>query len=523
MDTDIDDFNAFAQARRPVWQAAPDTLVFPALDSDLDVDVAIVGAGITGITAAALLAQSGLRIVVLEAARVGLGTTGHSTGNLYAPVDSYLHKLASKWGDDKMLQVVESRRAAVDLIEKNTRDHALDCQFSRQPWVLYSMDASSDSDKLIEREYQAALKAGLDARVTNDLPLPYPIDRALVVSHQAQFHPLKYVRQLAAAIRSEQYRICEQTAVVDYDDKAGILKTAQHTVRARQIVLATHTPKGANAVQTELGPYREYAVAAPLAGQSLAGGIFWSVGAEKHSTRLVEQDGKRYVLIIGEMHKTGQNDDPAAYRKLEALLQARFQIDAAEFHWSAQQYRPADGLPYIGHAIGAPHLWVATGFAADGLTYGTLAATIIADAIAGKDNPYSELYSPRRFTPLKSASTFFKENLNVASHYMKDYLKSADATQLSDVARGEGRLVDIAGDKLAVYRDEAYQLHVLSPICTHLKCVVHFNQAERSWDCPCHGSRFAIDGTVLEGPALTPLQRRIMPPDGRDTQTDKKT
>jgi len=499
--------------RASIWTATTDALDFPALDSHLDVDVAVIGAGITGITTAALLAQEGLRVAVLEAASIGAGTTGYSTGNLYAMVDQNLHKLAAKWGQGIATQIVQSRRMAVDLIEKNTRDYGIDCQFSRQPWVLYSVDA--DSDGVIDAEYQAAIKAGLDARVSNELPLPYTISHALIVSHQAQFHPLRYVRQLADAIRSERCRIFENTPVLDYDDDKGIVRTAQYEVRAQHIVMATHTPKGFNAIQTELGPYREYAVAAPLRSNKLPGGIFWSVGAEKHSTRLVEMGGKAYVLIIGDMHKTGQNQDPdASYRQLEATLQARFDVGPATFRWSAQQYRPADGLPYIGPAIGSGRLHLASGFAADGLTYGTLAAMITCDQIAGRQNAFAELYSPRRFTPVKSAGAFLKENLNVAGYYLKDYIKGADATQLAEVPRGEGRIVEIAGDKLAVYRDDSFQLHVVSPVCTHLKCIVHWNNAERSWDCPCHGSRFSTDGEVLEGPAITPLQKRTMPPPG---------
>lgn len=506
-----------APSHRSLWRIGEEPAAFAPLATDLDVDVAVVGAGITGVTSAALLAKQGLRVAVLEAGRVGLGTTGHSTGNLYAPVDTYLHKLAAKWGQDKAEQVVRSRRLAVDMVERNVHDHGLRCDFSRQPWVLYSIDASAENENLLEQEYNAARRAGLEARLTNDLPLPYPIHRALVVSHQAQFHPLHYVRQLAAAIQSGQCQIYEQSAVTAVDGEQGTLGVGPCTVRARHIVMATHTPKGFHTVQTELGPYREYAVAAPLVHKRLSGGIFWSVGAEKHSTRMVEIDDRPHVLIIGEIHKTGQGRDPdAACRRLEAVLQARFDIGPVAFRWSAQQYRAADELPYIGAGLGSPKLHLACGFAADGLTYGTLAAMILADQIAGRHNEFGELYSPRRFTPVKSAGTFLKENLNVAAHYVKDYVKGADVLRLSEVPRGEGRIVEMAGDKMAVYRDDAYQLHVVSPVCTHLKCLVHWNHAERSWDCPCHGSRFGIDGAVLEGPALAPLQRRVLPPQGDD-------
>ncbi len=505
--------------RRAIWSRAADELSFAPLAGDLEVDVAIVGGGITGITTAALLARAGRRVAVLEAMRVGYGTTGYSTGNLYAPVDSYLHSLADKWGWDRTRQVVQSRRMAIDLIEQNIFDFHIHCQFLRQPWVLYSTDAAPAEDDTIEREYQACARCGLDARVTNELPLPYSIGKALVVSYQAQFHPLQYVRQLAAAIRSERCHIFEGTPVVDIDQGHAAVRTAQHTVRAQHVVLATHTPKGFNTLQTELGPYREYAVAGRLADKQLAGGIFWSAGAERLSTRLVEVDGRPHVLMIGERHKTGQRDDPdAAWRKLEQILRARFNLLSLEYRWSAQHYRPADGLPYIGPSIGSNHLYLATGFATDGLVYGTLAAILLSEQIAGRSTEYDELYSPRRFTPVKSAGKFLKENLNVAGYYVKDHIKRGEARQLVEVRAGEGRVVEIDGDKLAVYRDDAGQLHAVSPACTHLKCIVHWNRAERSWDCPCHGSRFSHEGDVLEGPALAPLERRTIAGIGDDVQ-----
>ncbi|HEV7618562.1 MAG TPA: FAD-dependent oxidoreductase [Burkholderiaceae bacterium] len=493
--------------RRSIWSAKGDPLRFPMLASDLIVDTVIIGAGITGITTAAQLVRAGKRVAVLEAMKIGHGTTGHSTGNLYAPVDESMSRLGKKWGGDKIRAVVQSRKAAIDLIERNIAEYGLGCEFSRQPWVLYSSQGLRAEIDQIENEYKAAIDTGLAARLTGDLPLPYPVKAALVIENQAQFHPLKYVRQLANAIRSNDCLIFEDSPVLDIDEQQGVVRTASCTVKAEKIVMATHTPKGFNVLQTELGPYREYAVAALLGERQLPGGIFWSAGTPKGSTRLVELQGRPYALMIGEKHKTGQHQDTeAGYLALEASLRARFNVKAIAFQWSAQHYRAADGLPYIGLAPGSSRLYLASGFAADGLTYGTLTAIILADEITGTGSPFSELYSPRRFTPLKSAKNFFKENLNVASFYIKDYAQGAAAKKLAEVAPGEGELVDVDGDKMAVYRDESGRLYILSPVCMHLKCIVHWNRAERSWDCPCHGSRFCYDGKVIEGPALEPLQ-----------------
>ena len=505
-------FSGTEGERRAIWEEFSNELAFPPLASDIDVDVVIIGGGITGITCAAMLARAGRRVAVLEAARVGYGTTGHSTGNLYASVGQSLYSIEDKWGADAATLVARSRRIGIDIVEQQVHGHKIDCRFSRQPWVLYSTDASAESDDAIEREFRAIQRTGLDARITNEIPFPGPIHKALVVAHQAQFQPLAYVRTLAAAICSERCAVYEGTPVIEIDEAQPAVRTPQHTVRAAHIVIATHTPKGFNALQTELGPYREYAVAAPLAEMQLGAGIFWSAGAEKLSTRLVEIGNRPHVLMIGEMHKTGQNPDAlAAYRKLEAMLRARFNVQDADYLWSAQQYRSADGLPYIGPSISADHVYVATGFGADGLTYGTLAGFMLAEHVAGRRTEFDDLYSPRRFAPLKSAGKFIKENLNVAGYYVKDYLGGTQATQPADIARGEGKVISIGDDKLAVYRDDAGALHAVSPVCTHLKCIVHWNGAERSWDCPCHGSRFSVEGDVLEGPALAPLERRALP------------
>lgn len=492
-----------------VWNASREATAFSALDSDLSVDVVIVGGGICGVTAASELARNGRSVALLEAGAIGMGTTGHSTGNLYATVDESLHALGAKWGAETAAEVARSRLRAIERIEANIAEHRIKCGFSRQPWVLYSIDGSAEETEQIEAEYEAALRAGLDARLALDLPLPYMVRKAMVMPNQAQFDPFAYARQLAQRIRSPQCRLFEASPVIAIDEENGIVRTERHAVRADHVVIATHTPKGFSLLQTELGVYREHAVAAPLNGHALAGGIFWARGAYPTSTRLAMIEGKPYVLLIGEKHKTGDvAASDAAYARLEDTLRARFDIGAIGWRWSAQQYRAADGLPYIGSTETFSNLYVATGFGSDGLTYGTLAGMLIAAEIEGEAAEHAALYSPRRFTPVKSARNFLRENLDVAGHYIRDYAQSIPSTNPIHLARGEGGLVEHEGERLAAYRDEEGKLHLLSPVCTHLKCLVHWNRAEKSWDCPCHGSRFNHEGAVIEGPALQPLERR---------------
>ena len=485
-----------------LWKATSPAAAFPVLDRDLETDVVIIGGGITGITAADLLSRAGKRVVVLEAMCIGLGTTGHSTGNLHVTVDHLLHKIGKKWDRETVKLVAASRKATIDAIERRVEELDIPCGFVRCPHFLYP--AGSNSGKQLEEEHRALTDAGIPATMTDAVPLPFPAGTALRIEGQAQFHPLRYVRGLAERIRSDNCLIFENSKVVDIDDDSGTVTTASGRVRAGAIFVATHTPKGFDPVQAELGPYREYGLASVLDGQ-LPPGIFWSVEEISVSIRSWEDGGRRYLMVIGEEHKTGQHrEDVDYFGKVERFAMSHFKVPPAEYRWSAQNYRPDDLLPFIGKsAIGARY--IATGFGTNGLVYGPLAAAVIADLILGKKNPLIDLFKPTRFTPVKSAKEFLSENLNVAKQYARDFLTHGDLKQMKEIGVEEGALVDVNG-AVAVYRDEAGDFTLLSPICTHLGCKVHWNGAEKSWDCPCHGSRFHCEGEVLEGPAVSPLK-----------------
>jgi Rieske Fe-S protein len=259
-----------------------------------------------------------------------------------------------------------------------------------------------------------------------------------------------------------------------------------------------------------MGAYREYAIAVKLSSGEYPKGIFWVMGQpHQHSIRsYTDSRGEDYLLVLGEPHKVGhKKDNETCFKSLESYAGMRFDVKSVDYQWSAQNYRSADGLPYIGATDDNANVYIATGFATDGLTYGTLAAMIISDLILGNENPWQKLYDPRRHHPFKSAGRFIKENVHVLMDYMHDLPYLAEAESVSGIAPGEGKTVAIKGEKFAVYRDETGELHQVSAVCTHMKCIVNWNKEAKSWDCPCHGSRFTVDGQVLEGPAIANLPK----------------
>ena len=484
------------------WKATSAATCFPALDRDLETDVAIIGGGITGIMAADLLSRAGKRVVVLEAMCIGLGTTGHATGNLHVTVDEMMCQVRKKWDKETARLVAVSRQATIDALERRVDETGISCGFIRCPHYLYP--TGSKPAEQIGEEHRTLTEAGIPASLTDEVPLPFSAGTALRIENQAQFHPLLFVQGLAEYSRSDGCMIFENSKVIEIDDANGTVVTTSGRVRAGAIFVATHTPKGFDPVQAELGPYREYGIAAPLDGQ-LPPGIFWSVEETSVSLRSCEMNDKKYLMVIGEKHKTGQHrEDVDYFGKVEQFAQSHFRVPPMEYRWSAQNYRPADLLPFIGRsALG--NRYIATGFGTNGLLYGPLAAAIVTDLILGRKNPLIDLFKPTRFTPVKSAKDFLSENLNVAKQYARDFLTHGDLKQMKDIAPDEGALVDVDGT-VAVYRDGEGDFTLLSPLCTHLGCKVHWNSMEKSWDCPCHGSRFNCGGEVLEGPAVAPLQ-----------------
>ncbi|CUS02413.2 FAD dependent oxidoreductase family protein [Candidatus Promineifilum breve] len=508
-----------------VWEATAPSHAFPALRGETTADVAIVGGGITGISAAMLLAWAGRSVVVIEAQQIGFGTTGNSTGNLYAIVDDGLWKIRDKWDQDTATDVAQSRTETVDFLERVIAQYKLDCAFARRRQYLFVAQDAPQQDEMLEQlmeEYETVRAAGLEATLVDETPLPWPVARALLIENQAQFHPAAFTRGLAEALNGDRCRIHENSRALEIDGDKGFVRTEAGVVHAERIIVATHSPVGLYGVQTVLGPYRDYGIAARLNNGAYPEGIFWSREEKTHSIRSTTAGDQTYLIVIGEEHKTGQHDDaPHYYENVEEYARSHFDVAEITHRWSAQGYRSADLLPYIGPAAGNDNVYIAAGFGTNGLIYGPLAAQIIADDIIGRENRWADRYRARRVSVTKSAREFLRENLDNAEQYLRGYLTKADVASVADVAPGTGALVEIDGDKVALYRQPSGELIALSPVCTHLGCIVRWNAAETSWDCPCHGSRFNYDGEVIEGPALSPLARKEISPAAVIAELDK--
>ena len=381
-----------------------------------------------------------------------------------------------------------------------------DCGFRRCPLRLYAI--AEPHREQIAQEFSALGRARCSVRLDTSVPapLPQPLGDVLVLQEQAQFQPQAYVAHLAGAAARAGARLHEHSRVNDPDLKGRRATTATGSVRAQEIVLATHTPIGFHLVQAEMPVHREYGVARPLSGPDPGPGIFWYRGEDGLSVRTFETAGERFLIGVGRENKLGTHNAKASLMALEGVMQRQFGPGPAAYRWSAQNYRGADGLPYVGRD--ASGCFIATGFSTDGLVWGTVAARLIAGQLMGRPDEGADLLKASRFSPVKGAKGMVDENLTVVKSLVRDYLSHRQEQALSSLAAGDSAIVQSEGESFAAHRAQDGELFAVSPVCTHLGCKVHWNSVETSWDCPCHGSRFRPDGTVIEGPAIAPLARR---------------
>ena len=486
---------------------------FAPMAGDLAVDVVVIGAGITGVTTALMLKRRGRQVALLDAGSVGAGETSRTSAHLAWALDARIATLRSRFGREPTAVAVRAHAAAIDWIERATAELAIDCDFLRVPGFLYCEPGDEAGLQALEDEHSAARELGLSAEWVSQLPLPFPVQRALLFPNQAQFHPLRYLFGLAAAIPGGGCNIYGGTRMQEVvEGEPCKVITDRGTITCDAVVVAAHVPITNRVfMHTKLEPMRTYVVTVPSPVEHGAG-LFWDTADPYHYWRTVRAEGETLMLVGGADHKVGEADDTeAAFRQLESYLQQRLpgNRSAAPHHrWSGQIIEPVDGLAYVGRNSLSTKVFVATGYSGNGLTGATAASMILADEVNGTPHPWSDVFAATRITPVASAKAFVRHNSSAAKHLVADRFKLTSPRELADLPAGGGRVVELAGEKLAVYRDPVGALRALSAVCTHLGCLVAWNNAEQSWDCPCHGSRYSPEGEVMNGPAVRPLERR---------------
>jgi glycine/D-amino acid oxidase-like deaminating enzyme/nitrite reductase/ring-hydroxylating ferredoxin subunit len=485
---------------------AGDGPAFPALQGDLEVDVAVVGGGIVGITSARLLKDRGLKVAVVEARRVGRQVTGKSTAKMSSQHGILYQTLERKFGEDKARLYAEAQEAGISEIQRLARAHGIDADIEPMPAYVYTKDESYVSQ--IEKEVEVARRLGLPASLTRDTGLPFDVLQAMRWDDQAQFHPTKYVAGLAATIPGDGSHVFEQSRVVDYEPTRVV--TESGTVKARHVVMATHLPLGQIGMYYALAyPMAEPVIAAPI--RRVPPGMYKNAEQPGHSIRTHRRaDGKVYGIVAGNHYKPGHPDDELKYiGDIERWLTEHFDAGPIEYRWINEDYSAMDSAPFIGwsSSLGEAYL-VATGFAAWGISNGTAAGMIIADLATGKENSWTAMFDATRVKPVAGAGEFVKENADVAAHLVGGYL-SRKPKSFDELAPGDAAIMKIDGDNVAAYRDAQGQVHAVSAVCTHMGCLVGWNATDRTWDCPCHGSRFELSGEVIHGPATKPLGSKI--------------
>jgi glycine/D-amino acid oxidase-like deaminating enzyme/nitrite reductase/ring-hydroxylating ferredoxin subunit len=488
------------------WEKSAERRSHPPLGADLDCDVAVVGGGIVGVSAAHHLSRDGARVALFEARRIGAGTTGYTTAKVSSLHGLTYAKLESSIGAEVSRIYGEANQAGLATIAKLVSDLGIDCGFRRKRNFTYT--ESEEGRSSIEEEQRAAERAGLPASLAKVDELPFPVAAAVSFADQAEFHPLKYLHALAAAAASEGCEIHEGTRVVGIDqgDPSTLRTDRGVTVRASHVVVATHLPildRGLFFARTH--PERSYVLLARLRGP-VPQGMYLSDESPSHSLRAVPTDDGELLMIGGESHKAGQSDPAERYGALERWARERFDVASIEHRWATQDNMPADTLPFVGPLWPfSERVLTTTGLRKWGIAMGTSAAAILGDLVAGRQNPWADTFTPMRLHPRAGATSFARENANVAQRFFFDRIRSRESVE--GLSPGEGRVTGSGLGQRAVYRDDSGGLHTLSARCTHLGCIVKFNRPERTWDCPCHGSRFDATGEVIEGPATGPLQR----------------
>lgn len=499
--------NISPKVNQSFWIESTSSSNYPMLNGDLTVDVAIVGGGIVGLTAAYLLTQAGKKVAVIEAKQIATGVSGHTTAKLTSLHQLIYADLIEQFGEETARIYGESNQAAIEKVAEIVATENIDCDFRRCSAYTFGLD-HNDLSK-INAEVIAAMKLGLPASAVQDVPLPFATNSGIKFDSQAQFHIRKYLLHLANSIVSKDSYIFEQTRVQTVEENPSCrVISEQGVVSAEKVLVTTHLPildQGLFFAKT--WPKRSYLIAAPIEPSQAPEGMFIGYGDDYHSIRTTPYGDELLLLVGGEGHKVGTKiNTQECYAALEDYAYQHFPIREVKYRWSTQDMVSFDKLPYIGQLTPmSKHIYVATGFNLWGMSKGTLSAMILSDLVLGKENPWAKTYDATRATPFITSESV-KQNLDVGTHWVGDRLKDLFVNSNVDLQPEEGRVINEKGEKIAIYKNAQGEVEKMSAVCSHLGCIVSWNNAEKSWDCPCHGARFDCEGKVLRAPATEDLK-----------------
>lgn len=472
-------------------------------------DVVIVGGGITGVTTALQLQRAGKKCTLIEAQEIGFGTTGGTTAHLNTTMDTTYNEIKKKFNAEAAQKVADIAQSAITLIRTNVKEYGIDCGYSAQTAYLCAKDDTQA--KMLDTILESCQEVKLPAQYTSEVPAPTPYVKAISVKDQAQFHPMDYILALAQHFEAIGGRIVHDCRLTEFTEENKLLtiKTSKGEVTADALIFATHIPPGVNVLHFLCAPYRTYALAVKLKNANYPDALIYDLDDPYHYFRTQEVDGERYLIAGGEDHKTGHEENThERFKCLEAYVRKYYDIDHIAYQWSSQYFEPADGLPYIGHLPGNPeNVYVATGFGGNGMIYGTASAMILTALITTGHSEYGDLFSPDRVKPMASLGNVIKEGATVTKDMITGWLSISKLEELAGLAKGEAKVVKFEGRSVALYKDNNGALHAVNPACPHVKCSVGWNNTEKSWDCPCHGSRFSYTGELLTGPSTSDLDK----------------
>jgi len=495
-----------------IWQ---DTVDLPPAErgKSLCCDVLIIGAGMTGVSTGLRLQKEGLSCLVVDAHNMAFGTSGGTSAHLNTVLDTPYTDIIRQHGLEKAGLVLESVRQAIADIESNVEDYAIDCDFRRCQGYMYAQN--EEEAKKMEDIKDAIAQVGITVKDSENVPVPFETMHGIVFEEQGSFHPTKYMLGLRKAFLELGGQLIENTLVQQVnegaDDKLEVKTENGQIWLARKVIYATHTPPGVQWMNFRLAPYRSYIQVFELEDPTdCPEALIYDMEEPFHYFRTVLLDGNPLLMVGGQDHKTAHEaNEQFNFKELEAFVRTRYKVKNKIYEWSSQYYESQDSLPFIGHCTARSHKseLLATGYGGNGMVFSTLAARILTDLIVRGESPYETLYAPSRVGPLSAIRDLLIENLDVVKSFVKGRLKAENIDELIELGRGEAKVIRYEGDKIGVYKDKSGKLYGIDPVCRHAACIVKWNNAESSWDCPCHGARYDCEGRLLNGPALAPLKR----------------